>query len=202
MSPLVKRILAFGAAVAIGVVVGKLGMTGSSAPTHGSAATGRQTPDAHELARLRAQVSDVTRRVRSLGRGSPARDAVFIRTAPAGAQSDDEVTVPLSSHERAQALTRALDAESTNSPGRVDFESRIRDAFSADEFRAARLAGVRCGSSMCRAVLEFDDAALLRKIARLTPTQPAFASAGFIHYSSETSVEVFLARDGEELPAL
>lgn len=80
-------------------------------------------------------------------------------------------------------------------------ESAIVNAVADPGFAGLRLEAVHCGSTICRVAIaagnEVDDVAAL--VEELTSAQP-FRSGGFLRFTGDRAVTMFVARAGTQLP--
>ncbi len=184
-----------------------------SAPAQAAAATGAQ-PGAKTrvplgrdpglssvrgaMIALRSELGELRETHDQLGREVEAMAQAGEDPEDLHAPSDEEVI--------AQLLTTFddhLENEPVDSEWADDVSSQLDTAFASPELKGASLANARCGATLCRAEVHFEDSESRVAATELIPQKAPFDSDGFIHVEGEDDLEVvvYFSRQGHPLPA-
>ncbi|MEM9489331.1 MAG: hypothetical protein AAGC55_09310 [Myxococcota bacterium] len=151
-------------------------------------------------AALQAEVAALRQEVRDLGNPSATADS------PEDASLSGEEAAELNRmrvEARVAGFEHALDSEAVDGEWLAVVEDDIADTLAHSEFAGTALAGLRCGTTLCRAELTYATSDARRRAEELIPLRPPFATRGLFDRESpgDLAVNLYFARSGYELPS-
>lgn len=140
----------------------------------------------------------------SEARPSPAAASVTPRPPSSAAPPTETSVAPREQPQVAridESLTERLRGERVDPSWARETESAIASALAAPSFAGFRLDALTCAATLCRLALTAGDtvADVDGAVEELTSSQP-FRHGGFVRFTSERALTMFIARKGHPLP--